>query len=241
VSNTLPSSLLNNENNPSAAPGAAAPTSPTGSATSSSSPASLQTTFLQLLVAQLQNQDPTSPLDSSQMTSQLAQIDTVTGVNQLNTTLNSLATQLQANQSTGAAALVGGTVLTPGDTVTVSTDSSGKQVATPFGVTLTSAVPDLTATVTNSSGTVVATENLGKQAAGTIPITFTPTDSSGNPLPNGTYTIALQTPGASSSATPPTVLTASEVVSVLKQPDGSTGLLLSNGQTVGLANVPAIL
>ena len=47
----------------------------------------LQNTFLTLLVTQLKNQDPTNPADSSQMTSQLAQINTVTGIGQLNTSL----------------------------------------------------------------------------------------------------------------------------------------------------------
>lgn len=53
--------------------------------TTGTSASDLQATFLKLLVTQLQNQDPTSPLDSSQMTTQLAQINTVSGIAQLNT------------------------------------------------------------------------------------------------------------------------------------------------------------
>ena len=60
-------------------------------ASTGNSPTDMQTTFLRLLTTQLQNQDPTNPMDSSQMTSQLAQINTVTGISQLNTTLTSLA------------------------------------------------------------------------------------------------------------------------------------------------------
>ena len=59
------------------------------SGTSGTSATDLQNTFLSLLVAQLKNQDPTNPMDSSQMTSQLAQINTVSGISQLNTTLSS--------------------------------------------------------------------------------------------------------------------------------------------------------
>lgn len=58
---------------------ASSSTSSTGS-TSGTSATDLQNTFLQLLVAQLKNQDPTNPMDSSQMTSQLAQINTVSGI-----------------------------------------------------------------------------------------------------------------------------------------------------------------
>ncbi len=60
--------------------------------TTGTSASDLQATFLKLLVTQLQNQDPTSPVDSSQMTSQLAQINTVSGIAQLNTSLTSLST-----------------------------------------------------------------------------------------------------------------------------------------------------
>lgn len=59
----------------------------------------LQNTFMKLLVAQLQNQDPLNPMDNSQMTSQLAQINTVNGIQQLNTTMSSMLTQNAATQA----------------------------------------------------------------------------------------------------------------------------------------------
>ncbi|MDW9229407.1 flagellar hook capping - N-terminal region family protein [Burkholderia cepacia] len=84
------------------------------SSTNGTSASDLQATFLKLLVTQLQNQDPTSPVDSSQMTSQLAQINTVSGIAQLNTSLTSLSSQLTAGQQTQAALLIGTNVLAPG-------------------------------------------------------------------------------------------------------------------------------
>jgi len=59
----------------------------------------LQNTFMQLLVAQLKNQDPLNPMDNSQMTSQLAQINTVNGIQQLNTTMSSMLTQNATTQA----------------------------------------------------------------------------------------------------------------------------------------------
>jgi flagellar basal-body rod modification protein FlgD len=208
-------------------------TGATGS-TAGTSPADLQTTFLQLLVAQLKNQDPTSPMDSSQMTSQLAQISTVQGIGQLNTSLSSLSAQLTAGQQSQAALLIGSTVLAPGDTFAVS---SGK--ATPFGVTLASDVSDLQVTVKNSAGQVVNTIDLGQQSAGTVPVGWTPTDASGNALPDGTYTITATATAGGQSATA-TTLTSATVESVVQQSSGA-GLVLSNGATVGLTNVAAIL
>ncbi|TDN67958.1 flagellar hook assembly protein FlgD [Paraburkholderia sp. BL10I2N1] len=195
----------------------------------------LQNTFLQLLVAQMKNQDPTSPMDSSQMTSQLAQINTVTGIGQLNTSLTSLSTQLTAGQQTQAANLIGTTVLAPGSTFSVA---SGK--ATGFGVTLANAASDLQVVVKNSAGTIVNTIDLGKQSAGTIPVGWTPVDTAGNALPDGTYTITATGTVGGKAATA-TTLSAATVQGVIKQTDGTAGLVLSNGSTVGLSTVAAII
>ena len=92
---TVSQTLLDTMNGTNSATSASSSTA----SSSANSGSSLQNTFLQLLVTQLQNQDPTNPMDSSQMTSQLAEINTVTGISQLNTSLTSLATQLNAGQT----------------------------------------------------------------------------------------------------------------------------------------------
>ncbi|WP_321806697.1 flagellar hook assembly protein FlgD [Burkholderia sp. BCC1993] len=203
--------------------------------TTGTSASDLQATFLKLLVTQLQNQDPTSPVDSSQMTSQLAQINTVSGIAQLNTSLTSLSTQLAAGQQTQAALLIGTNVLAPGNSVAVKSGA-----ASPFGVSLTSDVSNLTITVKNSAGVVVNTINAGQQSAGTVPFNWTPTDTAGNALPDGKYTVSAQYTGSDGKTYAPTVLAAAQVQSVIKQADGTAGLVLSNGTTVGLTQVASI-
>ncbi|TKC89262.1 flagellar hook assembly protein FlgD [Trinickia terrae] len=205
------------------------------STSNSSSASSLQSTFLQLLITQLKNQDPTNPTDSSQLTSQLAQINTVSGISQLNSTLTSLASQLTAQQQTQSANLIGATVLTPGTSVSVSSGS-----ITPFGVTLSGAATDVKVTVTNSAGQLVNTINLGKESAGTVPVTWKPVDASGNTLANGTYTISATATIAGAQATPSTV-TGSTIEGVLPQTTGTPNLVLSNGNTVNLSSVAGIL
>jgi flagellar basal-body rod modification protein FlgD len=214
--------------------GASSSTNSTSS-TSGTSAADLQNTFLQLLVAQLKNQDPTNPLDSSQMTSQLAQISTVQGISQLNTSLSSLSTQLAAGQQSQAALLIGSTVLAPGNSISVASGKAGA-----FGVTLANNVSDLQVVVKNSAGTIVNTIDLGKQSAGTIPVGWTPTDTAGNTLPDGTYTITATGTINGQQATA-TTLTGATVESVVTQSTGTAGLVLSNGSTVGLTSVAAIL
>jgi flagellar basal-body rod modification protein FlgD len=215
--------------------GTSASSSSSSASSSGSSASDLQQTFLQLLVTQLQNQDPTNPMDSSQMTSQLAQIDTVSGIQSLNTSLSSLSTQLAAGQNAQAALLIGSSVLAPSSSVTVSGGA-----ATQIGVSLPSAASDVKLTVTNSSGQVVSTVDLGAQQAGNVPVTWTPKDSSGNALPDGTYTLSATATvnGQSSTAT---TLSAAQVQGVVQQADGSAGLTLSNGNTVPLSSIAAIL
>ncbi|NKJ45968.1 flagellar biosynthesis protein FlgD [Burkholderia sp. SG-MS1] len=205
------------------------------SSTSGTSATDLQNTFLQLLVAQLKNQDPTNPMDSSQMTSQLAQISTVQGISQLNTSLSSLSTQLSAGQQSQAALLIGSTVLAPGNSISVASGKTGA-----FGVTLANDVSDLQVVVKNSAGTIVNTIDLGKQSAGTIPVGWTPTDTAGNALPDGDYTITAMGTINGQQATA-TTLTGATVESVVTQSSGTAGLVLSNGSTVGLTSVAAIL
>ncbi|PTB18043.1 flagellar biosynthesis protein FlgD [Trinickia symbiotica] len=210
-------------------------TTSSSSSTGSSSATDLQTTFLKLLVTQLQNQDPTNPMDSSQMTSQLAQINTVSGISQLNTTLTSLASQLQAGQNAQSSLLIGQNVLVPGTSAIVS---SGKSPG--FGVELTSAATDVQVTIKDSSGNLVNTIDLGAQSAGTIPVSWTPTDSSGKTLSDGTYTIsAAATVGGKTSSV--TTLSGEQVLSVIQQSSGTTGLRLSDGSTVDATSVAAIL
>lgn len=75
--------------------------------------------FLKLLVTQMQNQDPLNPLDNAQVTSQMAQISTVSGLENLNTSLGGLSTQFGQLQALQAAALVGHDVAFEGNTLRV--------------------------------------------------------------------------------------------------------------------------
>src|SRR5512141_2460175 len=80
--------------------------------------------FLKLLVAQLQNQDPLNPMDNAQVTSQMAQIQTVSGIEKLNSTVLGLNTQFAQLRTLGGAALVGRNVLIEGNRM-VATDGVG--------------------------------------------------------------------------------------------------------------------
>ena len=78
-----------------------------------------QDRFLKLLVAQLNSQDPMNPMDNAQMTSQIAQLNTVTGIEALNTTVNSVLSQMSSMQMLQGANMVGHDVLVPGSRLSV--------------------------------------------------------------------------------------------------------------------------
>jgi flagellar basal-body rod modification protein FlgD len=78
--------------------------------------------FLKLMVAQLQNQDPLNPMDNAQITSQMAQINTVNGIERLNGTMQGLNGQMVQMQALQGAMLVGRDVTLQGDKLSSSTD-----------------------------------------------------------------------------------------------------------------------
>ena len=77
--------------------------------------AEMQDRFLKLLVAQLNNQDPMNPMDNAQMTSQMAQINTVTGIQKMQQSIELMTGQMQASQSLQGLQMIGREVLVNGD------------------------------------------------------------------------------------------------------------------------------
>jgi len=148
--------------------GASSSTGSTGSSTSSTSLGQSQSAqelsdrFLKLLVAQMQNQDPLNPMDSAQMTSQMAQISTTQGIQTLNTTLSSLNSQFVQMQTMQGAALVGHEVTTEGNTVRIDTSTQKGD----GGFELSSAANAVKVTLSDAAGHTVATVDMGAQAAG---------------------------------------------------------------------------
>lgn len=147
--------------------------------------------FMTLLVTQLKNQDPLNPLDNAQVTSQLAQLSTVTGVNKLNATLESLKSSYQSAEAMQATNLIGHGVLVEGYQTQLT---DGKAI---LGVELDSAADKVQVVVTsNITGKEVAVIELGAQQPGVVPIAWdgvpdpTRLGEDGKPvtLPNGTYT-----------------------------------------------------
>jgi flagellar basal-body rod modification protein FlgD len=203
------------------------------SPTSATSAADMETTFLKLLVAQLQNQDPLSPMDNSQITSQMAQISTVSGIQQLNTTIQSLTGQQTAADQVQAAALVGHQVMVAGSTLPLASNSAVG------GFSLGQSVDQLTVTVLDSSGNVVHTANLGAQNAGMHTFQWDGTTDSGTSAPDGTYTFKVSGLAAGVAVSPQAMEVAS-VYGVVPSTTGSPTLDLGSLGTTTISNVQQI-
>lgn len=86
----------------------------------------LEDRFLKLLIAQMRNQDPTNPMDNSQLTSQLAQISTLAGIEKLNMTVQGVSGRMDDNSAMNASRLIGKGVMVPGDRILVQTQKDGE-------------------------------------------------------------------------------------------------------------------
>ena len=147
-----------------------APSSTTSDVNVTSTPAAASTAdttitadrFLKLLVAQMQNQDPLSPMDNAEVTSQMAQINTVTGIGQLNTTVQGLSSQFLQMQAVQGASLVGRDVIVAGNKLSIDETAKVGQ----GGFELTGPADAVKVEILSPSGAVVQTLNLGAAGAG---------------------------------------------------------------------------
>ena len=159
--------------------------SSTAKAAATDTSADVANRFLTLLVSQLQNQDPLNPLDNAQVTSQLAQLSTVNGINKLNDTMSALAASIGANQYLQAASLVGREVLTPGSGLTLAEAKGGG------GFSLPTAADKVSVTITDAAGQRIRQFEIGPLAAGTQRFDWDGKTDNGAMAKDGSYTFTV--------------------------------------------------
>jgi flagellar basal-body rod modification protein FlgD len=161
--------------------------------------AATQDRFLTLLVAQLQNQDPLNPMDNAQITSQMAQLSTVSGIDKLNATVQALSDSMAASQSLQAASMIGHVALVPGTEIALLNGQSDAVVE------LEQPADMLTVTISDSNGNVVRTLQLGAQDAGLIGFQWDGTDNTGTAVADGKYTFSATSQLGGTSGSPTTL------------------------------------
>jgi flagellar basal-body rod modification protein FlgD len=195
-------------------------------ASTTSTATDTQNRFLKLLVTQMKNQDPLNPMDNAQVTSQMAQLSTVTGIDNLNATLQALSNSMtsNANQSMQAAGMIGHGVLVPGNGIDLAS-STGLG-----GFELAQSADNAKVSIYNSTGLLVRNINLGAQSVGTVKWQWDGKDNNGVVMPDGSYTFTVDATQAGKSVAP-TNLQFGVVNSVTQD---TSGVTLSVGQLSGI-------
>jgi flagellar basal-body rod modification protein FlgD len=210
---------------------------PTPTVPNSSSSTLGKDAFLQLLTTQLRNQDPLSPQDNTAFVSQLAQFSSLESMQNLTSSVDSISTSYQSSQALQASSLVGRSVIVnAGATYVDPTKEMNGSVVIPDTTTAT------TIKVSDSTGTLVDTIDLGPQKAGTTSFTWDGKDSAGNTLAAGNYSFVANGTinGAGTGlvtylpATVNSVTTATNGGSMTLNLAGGTSIALSQVQTIGI-------
>lgn len=192
-----------------------------------------QDRFLKLLVTQMKNQDPLNPMDNAQVTSQMAQLSTVSGIDKLNATLNALSSSMTASHSMQAASMIGHVVVVPGNKMELK---NGKGAA---ALDLTQPADNVTVQIKDASGNVVRNMNLGSQRSGILPIQWDGKSDANADLGDGNYqfTASSQLGTAKSIAN---TLSYGLVSGVTQKPEGAS-LTVEQVGDVSLDSVKQIL
>jgi flagellar basal-body rod modification protein FlgD len=145
-----------------------------------------QDRFLLLLTTQLKNQDPLNPMDNAQITSQMAQLSTVSGIDKLNATLQALSDSMAMGQSVSATSMIGHGVLVPGSTMNLV---NGKAIG---GLELAQPADAVSVSIQDAAGNIVRTLQLGAQDAGILPFTWDGQTDAGTTAADGTYKFMVE-------------------------------------------------
>lgn len=191
--------------------------------------------FLKLLVAQMKNQDPLKPQDNTQFVAELAQFSNLEQTQGINSRLDLLAIQSRGQSNAQVSSLIGQQATVKGSMVT----TPGNGAAVPINFTLAQSSDKTTVTVSNSTGKVIQTFQVGARKAGLTTIQWDGRDSTGVLQPQGSYNVtvnATATNGANISVDQNTT----SVVKGISYDTGYAVLQLANGATAPVSDLVKI-
>ena len=162
----------------------------TNSSTQASGKSELgQDDFLSLMLAQMRNQDPIHPLEGKDFLAQLAQFTSVSGIQNLNTSMQTMIDSLHNDQALTAANFVGKTVLVEGDQATLA---EGHDLV---GAVSVQSSGNVEVDIMDAAGNVVRHISLGQQSSGVSNFSWDGLNVSGEPCVAGVYSISATVNG----------------------------------------------
>lgn len=190
----------------------------------------LSQNFLRLLTVQLQNQDPMNPLDNAGMTTQLAALNQVDGINRLNKSMEAMVAQMQAAQFVQLSESVGKNAQVEGSGVYYS----GQPVILGAGVDKPAAA--LTAVIRDNGGRVIREFEFEGVAPGIFDFIWDGTDLDGAPVAPGGYRLELQAKDGQGKIMMPTPYVSASVATIGR--DGSDIVAtMSDGRRISINDI----
>ena len=193
-----------------------------------------QDDFLELMMEQLKNQDPMEPMDNGEFLGQMAQFSTVSGIESMEASLSKLTETYATGQTLQSAQLVGQEVLI--ESAELSLDSEGASGGR-FDLDATSGEVELS--ISDATGTVIRTIDLGEYAAGRHDFSWDGTNTNGDRMPAGNYSVSIVAKDGENFNSA-AVLSARTVDSVEFGTSGTTTLNTTRGDVLTLSDIRQI-
>jgi flagellar basal-body rod modification protein FlgD len=192
------------------------------------------TKFLTLLTAQISNQDPLAPMDSTQFVSQLAQLSQVEQAVQTNGNLEGMSAQIATLSVVSGPNMLGRSVTIPSNAVEMSNGTSNSFYELPVGATIVSAE------IHDPTGYLVRTMSGLPTGSGVdIPLGWDGTNDIGQPVLDGNYTVTIRALDDLGVALPAFTYREADVQQVTFT-EGQVSYLLSGNETVLAQSVVAV-
>jgi flagellar basal-body rod modification protein FlgD len=193
-----------------------------------------QNEFMELMIAQMENQSPLDPQDNGEFISQLAEFSSLEEMQKLSSQVENFATSYQSSQALQASAMVGRTVLVPGTDAPMSSDGTISGM-----VDLEASTGSLKVSIFNASGELVNELNMGQQLAGSVPFSWDGKNMNGEEMPYDQYTIKAET-NQGGEVSQVTTLLSANVSSVSIGTGGAISLNLAGVGAIPLEEVREI-
>ena len=188
--------------------------------------------FLNLLLKQLEHQDPLNPMDNTEFTSQLTQFSTLEELNNISKTLDNVLAYQQSMQNAAVTNMIGKTVNVDGNSTYLNDTAE-------LNYTLADDASVVKITIKDADGKIVWSKDIGSQTAGAQQYLWDGKDLSGNEFPKGSYTFDVEAQDISGNQVQ-AATTASGTVSSILFEDGITYLTLNSGIQVNLSDIQTI-
>lgn len=182
--------------------------------------------FITLLTAQIQNQNPLEPMDSTTFISQLAQLSQVEQSVAVNDNLEGISSQLSSMSAIAGLNLIGRSVVAP--TEQLALEAGGTAVAS---YRLAGEASNVSMSIVSADGTLLRSyDGLSGSAGELHNVTWDGMDYEGLPLPEGSYYMVVSASDAAGNSVPAQTYAASRVTGMTYE-NGLATLQMANGGT----------